>query len=91
MPDMQRQQGQAACEGTLGRAGNLQTSNILGGDGAVGADIDHIDTLDPVVQVLQRPGDDPTGHQGLAQAHLVGDQEAPGRGATAVELAEDVR
>src|SRR5699024_510263 len=41
----------------------------------VGADVGDADRLLPVPQVVDRPGRDALGHQRLAQAHLVGDQE----------------
>ena len=59
----------------------FEPREVLVGDVGVGADVDDVDAVDAVVvlQVLNRPGDDAARDQALAQAGLVGDQEAPAR------------
>ena len=82
-----RQQCQSAGERQMILAGNVQPLEILVGDVGVGADVDNVDAVHGVVilQLLDRPGDDAPRYQALAEAGLVGDQEAPARLRASIE------
>src|SRR6266446_8506815 len=68
---------------------NIKTVHVLRGNGSIGTDIDHVNTVSLVMQVLQGEGDHTSRHQSLAEADLIGYQEAAGGRVVEVEALKD--
>ena len=69
---------------------DAQPPDVLTSDRLVGADVHDVYPAHPVPKVLKGPSDDAAGNEGLAQPHLVGDQESVGRVVVQPEAIEDV-
>ena len=75
VPDHLWQEGQAVGVPDFETVDDVEATQVLACDLAVGTDVDDVDALAGVPQVLDGPGDDSLGDHGLAEAYLIGDEE----------------